>query len=156
MVNKIIFLDIDGVLVSGQYLKTLATDPDQLDPIAVDRLNRLTNATGAQLVITSTRRIGYLDDPDGLVMLGDRFIQNGVKAPVIGMTPDHVVNCDSNVDGHRGTEITAWLVGTDDLVFIVLDDQVVLGYDGQQIQTDFATGLLDSHVDQAINLLGKK
>jgi len=55
---KVNFLDIDGMLNSGQYIKVLDGDFDvpinQMDPVAVARLNTITDATGAKIVVSST------------------------------------------------------------------------------------------------------
>ena len=67
---KIIFLDIDGVLCTAKSVGLLKTNIDgrlakQFDPDCVVRLNHITDATGAQIVISSSWRL-YLFAPTSL------------------------------------------------------------------------------------------
>ena len=71
--NKFIFLDIDGVMNSNlfysertqdkryndwikEHPQRIAWNACNIDPRAVERLNRLTDATGAKIVVSSTWR----------------------------------------------------------------------------------------------------
>lgn len=71
--NKFIFLDIDGVMNSNlfysertqdkryndwikEHPQRIAWNACDIDPRAVERLNRLTDATGAKIVVSSTWR----------------------------------------------------------------------------------------------------
>lgn len=145
---KILFLDIDGVL-------KCKGDKD-IDPIKVARLNRITDATGACIVISSTWRSSYTHDLAGMKA---RMLKYNIKAPVVGMTPDFVTPTDGRIllaNGTRADEIRAWLDNDHIAQFIVLDDQDMLGLSDHQVKTDFDTGLQDCHIDQAINLLGTR
>ena len=114
--NKIIFCDVDGVLNSRQYMLSLGSDkwddPDnQIDPATVVRLNKITNTTGAQIVVSSTWRYAFINDAQGLYRLQDLMLQRGIDADIIGMTPD-LASLQGGIflaNGTRGTEIQAWI-----------------------------------------------
>lgn len=72
--NKFIFLDIDGVMNSNlfysertqdkryndwikEHPQRIAWNACNIDPRAVERLNRLTDATGAKIVVSSTGEV---------------------------------------------------------------------------------------------------
>ena len=67
MTDKIIFLDIDGVLNSVEYRKRIqCTGRVEMDPQLLSLLADLVNKTGAKLVISSTWRIGGIDKDSAL------------------------------------------------------------------------------------------
>lgn len=150
MVN-IIFLDIDGVLNSRRHLLTLvgkSSTLDVMDPEAVSRLNQITAATKAMLVISSTWRIPYLISGN-MVKLRLDMLMKGIKAPIIGMTPDS--------SGTRGSQIQSWLdtnMKDHPCSFIILDDDSDMGHlTDRLVKTTFEDGLMDAHVGQAVALL---
>jgi hypothetical protein len=156
---KVLFLDIDGVLNSRKYLKFCVTQgilpDDKIDPEAVARLNQITAATDAKIVVSSTWRLPYVWNKqlDRLVAL---LQKNGIKGDIIGMTPDH------QRSHGRGGEIQDWmrrckLDGIQIETFVILDDDNDMGdLDKFLVQTTFSDGLLDTHVQAAIDLLKKK
>ena len=155
---KIVFLDIDGVLNSHKLMKKMGHEDydldDLIDPDAVSLLNNRTDATGASIVVSSSWRLNYLGQPQGLTrlcaLLKDR---HGIKAPIIGMTPEKR-NALRNV---RGKEIQTWLdcapVQVDD--FIIIDDDSDMGrLRNKQIKTSMIDGLRIDHVEEGIRRLG--
>jgi hypothetical protein len=156
---KIIFLDIDGVLNSRQYIthmSDLFDDPKhQIDPACVVRLNTITDTVGANIVVSSTWRKAF----HSVYQLQECIASYGITGKVVGMTPDFVAQQPSGLYvayGHRGGEITAWMndnLGVDN--YIVIDDESVMGHGDRLIKTQFDTGLLDSHVEIAITMLGR-
>jgi len=156
---KIIALDVDGVL---NHRGTFAKQPGNnkcIDPNAVKRLRRIVDATGAKIVVSSTWRLF----PDHLDALRCALDICGLPEDVIvGATPskgliDHGDGVVSWVSATRGSEIKAWLDEHPTDTFVILDDD----WDGmaengllpRYIQTDFADGLQDEHVERAIALL---
>ncbi len=100
---KIIFLDIDGVLNSNRsFIALKDCDVSELDPIAVGMLQELVKRTNAEIVISSTWRLGK-----DLNYFRSIFAQYDWKDfPIIGMTP--------NLRNHgrsvwRGEEVQAWI-----------------------------------------------
>ena len=108
--SKIIFLDYDGVLNNPMY-QILEQGQDRFvrdfDPQRITRLQRICEATGAQVVVTSSWRANK--------EAREYLISQGI--PIIGITPEH--------NGVRGEEIDYWLQETElDVVdYLILDDE---------------------------------
>ena len=147
--KKVIFLDIDGVLNNRPWLlanKSVAII-DRMDPIAVARLNKLVELTGASIVVSSSWRLPFIwsDNADGMNALLDR---NGVKAVILGMTP-HLRG-----EASRGDEIALWLSTNPVDAFVILDDVNDMGSLADKlVETHMDHGLLDEHVQAAIKIL---
>jgi hypothetical protein len=149
---KILFLDIDGVLNSAKYLNNLPSPivrPDMLlDPVAISRLNQITDATGAHIVVSSDWRLGYVHQVAELRGCLSRY---GITGKVLHMTP---VNDDT-----RGQQIQQWLDTTPRQIdaYVILDDKDTDDMTSMKnfIQTTFKDGLQDVHVQQAIAILNK-
>lgn len=156
--NRIIFCDIDGVLNSTKFFqekyyifqaplapKALSLH-DRIDPIAVTKLNALTDATGAMIVLSSTWRMGFKGNVEALA---EFFKSVGITGKVIGMTPV--------LTHFRGAEISSWLIDndpTDICKFVILDDSNDMGnLIHKLIRTNLRTGLLNHHVNEAIDML---
>ena len=142
-VRPIIFLDFDGTLNS------LAVDYRRADPACVARLNRLTQETGACIVVSSSIRIS------GLRLTVHRLRQWGVKGDVIGLTP--WLDRGPGADATRGEEVQAWLDAHPEVdTFAILDDDDS-GMDDLRshlVQTDPLFGLTDKDVGKATRILG--
>ena len=147
---KVVFLDFDGVLNSGEFAASPRNDNPGgllgLDWKAIARLNRLILLTGAKVVVSSTWRLD--DDVPGLrALLGEA----GFDGEVIGMTP--------SLNGPRGLEIQAWLdsaplFGVDVEQFVIVDDDSDMEHLGDRlVKTTFQDGLQDEHVEKAAALL---
>ena len=149
---RLIFLDIDGVLNSRHFIlkmQGLFDNPaHQIDPDAVARLNKITDATGAFIVVSSTWRLPFVIF-NNIQGLKDLLQDHHITGPFLGATP--------NSDGPRGNQIQDWLDSHMDLhvdSFIILDDDSDMGaLTSRLIKTTFDDGLQDSHVAQAIALL---
>ena len=170
---KLVFLDIDGVLNHHEWLKGRKGHKDpgipaafrdeceqwsarSIDPSCVQRLNRLTEATGCRYVLSSTWRTMY-----HLPKLNSLLRYHGFNNILVGTTPSMSgMPIRGIVPGaRRGTEIDAWLheMALVDVTFIILDDDDDMApYEHRLIQTDFGTGLTDEHVETAIEMLGPK
>ena len=155
---RILFLDIDGVLNSGPYFREwyniarepedtqparFAFDASKIDPLAVERVNRIVEATGAKVVICSSWRHYH-----PLSRLRQILRARGFAGSVIGVTP-------AICDAQRGAECAAWLATHRRAAwsFAALDDdcdyQPMMG---RLVKTG-RKGLLDRHVRAAIKLL---
>lgn len=110
----IIFLDIDGVLVSYDNLLLRDDNGDHLfRSNSVEALNMLVAYYEAKIVISSTwRNKRHLHNLEAFQKL---FNQRGIEAEVIGTTP-----C---LKGIRGDEINAWLTENPTKRYIILDDE---------------------------------
>lgn len=152
---RVIFLDIDGVLNSGAYIKRLNDlfdrPENQMDPEAVQKLNRLTDLTGAKIVVSSTWRLAFLRQANGLDMLQRCMKAYGITGEVIGMTFNDAWGTD-----RRGQEIQDYLDNNPNIEkFVILDDDSDMGpLLPHLIQTKFDNGLQDTHVEQIAAILG--
>ncbi len=137
MTHPIVFLDIDGVLVTLASWGTAT----RFDPAAVKNLNLLTDATEARIVISSSWRF--------IREINDLLRAAGVTGQIIGRTP--------RLDGcSRGAEITAWLrfFNVETAPYVILDD------DGDMddlmnhlLRTTFDLGLTAECADEAIRVI---
>ena len=109
--QTVIFLDIDGVLVSYLYLKDRHLDGyHKFVDSAVSALNVLLNVTNADICISSTWRKGK-----SIELLQSIFDNRNVNGKIIGKTPDF---------GGRGEEILNWYNNqTDYNNYIIIDDE---------------------------------
>lgn len=116
--KPIIFLDIDGVLVSYARLNERHPIDGEHDfvPESVEALNLLIEKLDAEIVISSSWRIGK-----SIEYLQEILDIRNVKGKVIGKTSYSF----SSVDGGRGQEIREWMEehGIPE-TFIIIDDEV--------------------------------
>ena len=154
---KIVFLDFDGVMNSFDWVQTQAGVRNGLhtiDPGAVRRLQRIIDATGAYIVISSSWRYAHsLNDLQKILReagLNDQsFSRFEVRSHlVIDVTPN-------SMDGFRSREIQRWLDRNPTHRFVILDDSHDADIDGHFVQTTWEHGLQDEHVDRAIEILNR-
>ena len=156
---KVIFLDIDGVLNSTEFLKqnpnAKGFTAEQIDPEAVARLDKIVRATGAKIVISSSWRhsVGVSKMQHILWSKGLSTFRN-----IIDRTP---INMDN-----RGQEIQDWLELDPERervdpnhepieAFAILDDNNDMLPDQQDhmVHTNGEIGLTDDDVVEAISVL---
>lgn len=165
----VIFLDIDGVMVPGDWIRQFDVERvnelyvgvdewkrdrknsrlpyPRFSPNCVAELNRVTEATGADLVISSVWRGRGLDTMRAICR------EQGVEATVVGRTGSE----SNGMTGYlrskagRGTEIAHWLDQHPEVErFVILDDDHDMGYlydhlvhcDPQHGLTDFEANLV--------------
>lgn len=159
--TKICFLDIDGVLNSEQYYleksqhkrwnefeekyenEHIAFGLANIDPKAVELLNKLTESTGAKIVVSSSWR--------GDSTLQTIFTLAGIKEPIYGETP-------RLYSRYRGQEIQQWLDKHKCNKYVILDDDRDF-FDSQLpyfVHTDWKIGLTESDISKAINILNNE
>jgi len=154
---KLVFLDIDGVLNSHDFLyraavrneqaqrrvERLGNEHLQLDPEAVDRVNQILSATGAKVVVSSSWRHAHpIED------LREILAKAGFIGDVIDYTPRYGKD--------RGHEIDEWLQSTGEGhdPFVILDDNSDMSHMKKYlVLTTFKHGLLDIHIEEAIDRL---
>ena len=140
---KLIFLDIDGVLINRAACMEGFGIPDAG---CVAELNKLIEDTDAAIVVSSCWRLGKT-----VIELRELLGKWGVRARVIDKTPNHI-------DGVRGGEIQEWLTEyrksrwVDS--FVILDDDQDMGeLLPRLVQTNFETGLTAADCAKAKELL---
>lgn len=156
--NRIVFLDIDGVLNSEQWYvnNPLEITASQIDSNAVKLLNQL---RGASVVVTSSWGEDGGKTTEALEM-------HGLKLPIIGYTKkvhyQHEWAC-------RGNEIEEWIrrtykgMGTmwgneypdEKYEYVILDDDqdMLLGQANHFIRVDRKTGLTQEDIKKAKKIL---
>ena len=148
---KVIFLDFDGPLIPMMchYPEQRALD-EKAWPACVAELNRITESTGAKIVVSSTWRRG------GYEYVRDLLRKWGVRGEVIGITP--ILDSRSGlvyVAQQRGSEIGEWLLAHPEVTeFVILDDDDDMGtHINSLILTPFETGITREHAEKAIEML---
>lgn len=171
--DKIIFLDVDGVLNSQA---TLNVD-ESLEDSLILRLKKIIDATGAKLILTSSWRELWtavkklMDKLDKYDMHLSGMTGHGVSKEFVakkGFTPTkRYVYVDYNYETglkeeavyDRGAEIAWWLDKHDSIEsFVILDDDeydIKIYYPDNLVNTNYKTGLSDEDVEKAIKILNK-
>jgi hypothetical protein len=151
----IIFLDIDGVVATRKSYSSYRMDRKwgvsdvPFDTVSVANLNKITDATGAKIVISSSwRAMHKLDE------LKQIFLNEGITGEIIGITPD------SKYSVSRGKEIHTWLNDKWSSVesFVILDDEVFdikQLFENNMVQTSMVLGLTEDFANKAIEILQK-
>jgi hypothetical protein len=157
--NPIIFLDIDGVLcinfTKGTEHRNTDKYGDHFDRHNVDQLKRIIDATGANIVISSSWRRA------GLQVMKDMWKDRSLPGNVIDITPfdygSHAWN-SWNPYIARGEEIKKWMKvnGYPDRYVIIDDDPDMLDWHQDHfVRTETETGLTSELADRAIEILNK-
>jgi hypothetical protein len=138
---KVIFLDIDGVLI--RYESLISENPTP-SPECIENLNRIINGTDAAIVISSSWKELGLDKVTAYLR------EWGVIADVIDVTP-------SDLTIKRGQEIQLWLDANPGLEsFLIIDDLDDMGdLSSNFILINDEVGLTREDADKAILLLEK-
>lgn len=143
-INKIIFLDCDGVInhnawyKSNEYYNNEFIDPD-IDPKVIERLNKLTDEFGIKIVISSSWKI---DD-----YCVQRLEKAGLKN-IIDVTPNLIFSCSPELYS-RGLEIDAWLMNHPGYYkYLILDDMMDFNDDQKEcfLLVDYQVGLTDDDI----------
>ena len=146
--EPVIFLDIDGVLVTHRSMRAASGKRDHFERHCADKacvaaLNDLVERTGARVVVASSWRIGR-----SVAELQSLLSAWGGKAEVVGRTRREEVNEE------RGALIRDWAVTHGKPWFVILDDDTDMGdLAAYLVRTDFKKGLTKSHVAQALTVL---
>lgn len=148
--NKIIFLDVDGVLNSENFNRWLRDHHEKryygyelLDQKAILCLQDIVFTTGADIVLSSSWRLSRSCSKrlaEQLLPYDLRFVDRTVSIP----------------HEDRGSEIKEWL-GRHPYVthFVILDDDSDMGdLMDHLVKTSFQSGLLPSDTWRAIKILG--
>lgn len=154
---KVIFLDVDGVLNSNDYMEYTSKNNvkgilEEIDPKKIDMLKQVLNITGAKIVVSSSwRNIRKFEKLRELFFLyGIRLDE---KIPLIG--------------NNRGLEIKQYLKEHANIEqYIILDDEVFDSFDEEltnnliltkedQNDTSYGEGLQFKHINQIIERFGR-
>lgn len=145
---KVIFLDIDGVMITGSHLKrSHAYEGYQFAPDAVTNLKQIMEETGAEIVVSSTWRTG------GFTFLAKMFNSNGITTGLAGQTPIiHYANRGQEIQQY--IEESKWDPKLTVDRFVILDDNDDMGeLHPYLVRTDWKTGLNEEAKNKAIQML---
>ena len=150
--NKILFLDFDGVLNTEHYQGLLQYQgkPWQdeygafFDPKAVKQLKRIIDATDADIVVESSWK--YL----GLDAMKELWEVRNLPGTIIDITP-------SLLGKNKGVEIASWLTeqANQNIRYAIIDDEYVI-LDSQLphfILTNPYEGITEEQANRAISIL---
>ena len=155
---KVVFLDVDGVLVNLRSLaerKAIGSKGQRYaaDPACVEQLNRITRETGAVIVVSSSWRFCGVEEMRLILKAWN------VEAEMIDITPD-LTRVPDKIGGlyeavPRGAEIAAWMAdnGEPEGIAIIDDDSDMHPLLHCLVKTEFEHGLTEANADHAISLL---
>ena len=137
--SKIIFLDIDGVLLPTTYARFLeqaeqlsrgtavARDAymEHFAPYCVANVQTLVRETGADIVFTSVRKA---DHPEGPAWLRAMWVSRYGGSCVLGATPTPDIQ-----HYRRGDEIRHWLAAHPGQQYVILDDMGPAHFHAEQL-----------------------
>ena len=168
--KKIIFLDIDGVLATPEYLKD---GQWALNPEKQKMLGRILSETDAEIVLSSSWRRNSLEDTKeymeekgflfvdkliGVTIRAQQFIANG-KGGILSMPRGVEIKywIDTRIHSDHGKN---WkrLILDRDYTYVILDDDcdMLLEHKNNFIRTESSIGLTDEDVEKAIAILNSK
>jgi hypothetical protein len=154
--NRLIFLDIDGVLNSTRFIEETTGGEGvvivngefdataHIDPSRVTRLNALIAATGSRVILSSSWRQSF----------GMEKTQRSLRARGFA---HELADCTARFVGEdRHAEIRHYLSTlAEPPSFVILDDAVEAGIGFGERFVHVADGLEDAHVDRCVELLGR-
>lgn len=155
--NKLVFLDIDGVLdtYKSHYM---------LDSVLLDRLGNILGRTGAWIVVSSSWRCENV--PDTVEFLTDFDNPRVGSNPfpftdrIVGVTPILYTVVDDDIDrpATRGEEITAYLKAHPCDNYVILDDCDEMQGDQRLhlVLVNDEIGLTDHDVEKAVSILNQE
>ena len=154
--EKIIFLDVDGVLNFWDCwidsIPNVLRGDDKTQKLSLDcinQLNRIIDETGAKIVISSTWR--------KYKWLYDFLLSSPIKGEIIGETPDLLYDVSRKTS--RGLEIKEWLNDEygEPCHFIILDDDDDMDdLMDHLIQTNYDDGLTEEIANKVISKLNSE
>lgn len=170
MPEKIIFLDVDGVLNYSNYTNNATND---IDPVKVKMLAELCNKTNAKVVITSSWRGSEHYTPHIYTVL--RNVLDTYNVPVIGdapyinlefsqQTPSTIDAIDCNTFKYgtgRGAEVKQYIDEHHIKKYVIFDDEdwdwksygLAEHWCKSTYYDEYNGGLQQNHINKAITLL---
>jgi hypothetical protein len=152
---RIIFLDFDGPIIPLASHEAARGLMEKAWPPCIAVLNRITDATGAKIVLSTSWRWPSQKGPQA-----DELLRRwGATGEIIGSTPilESAWKPENKlwIGVPRGREIQAWLdEHTDVDSFVIIDDDGDMEHlCSRLIQTPFEIGLTEADADRAIEML---
>lgn len=164
IVDKIVFLGIDGVLNSEEWVDKCFSSNDvyDLDPEAVNRLIKFLDNVNAKIVLSSSWRSINVQNTILKFSASNHGLIKKLIPYIIGVTPRFYKHIK------RGNEIIYWMdmlsIDHNDLVkhgcilenvelsknyrYVIVDDDSDMLRGQNFVQTDFHTGLTDEDLNE--------
>ncbi|NHZ85707.1 MAG: hypothetical protein GWP19_07485 [Planctomycetia bacterium] len=157
---KVIFLDIDGVLVTRNSIKyqylNFPDDADiQFGKKAVKNLNKLIRFTKARIVISSTWRLFH-----SLEELQNIFKKQDIKGEIISTTSVEKATIEEDIP--RGQKIADWLEQHPEIKqYVIIDDDVqadcIQFHPNNCVETSYKRGFApEDKFNEALAILNEK
>jgi len=151
---KVIFLDFDGPIIPIMSHEQKRGIMEKAWPPCIAALNRITDATGAKIVLSTSWRWPSLKGPQADALLREW----GATGEIIGSTPilETAWKPENKlwIGVPRGREIQAWLDQNKIDSFVIIDDDRDMEHLlSRLIHTPFEVGLTESDADKAIEML---
>ncbi len=157
---KVIFLDIDGVLVTRnsikyQYLNFPDDTNIHFSKKAVKNLNKLVRLTKAKIVISSTWRLFH-----SLEELQNIFKEQKIKGEIISTTSVEKATIEEDIP--RGQKITDWLKEHNNIEqYVIIDDDVradcIEFHPFNCVETSYKRGFSpEDRLNEALAILNEK
>ncbi len=149
--TRVLFLDIDGVILSGTALHATG-DNRHLPPAAIALVNQVLDRTGAVVVVSSNWRM-HDDCREMLAAAGLTRLHDDWATPTGRQMVGSII-----LGRTRGSEIQDWLDRHQETeaYAIVDDDSDMLDHQRQFfVKTQFMTGICDGHVEMLVDILGE-
>ncbi len=157
---KVIFLDIDGVLVTRnsikyQYLNFPDDTSIQFGKKAIKNLNKLIRLTKAKIVISSTWRLFH-----SLEKLQNIFEEQNIKGKIISTTSVEKATIEEDIP--RGQKITDWLEQHPEVKqYVIIDDDVqadcIQFHPYNCVETSYKRGFApEERFNEALAILNEK
>jgi diphthamide synthase subunit DPH2 len=157
---KVIFLDIDGVLVTRnsikyQYLNFPNETSIRFSKKAVKNLNKLIRLTEAKIVISSTWRLFH-----PLEKLQNIFEEQKIKGKIISTTSVEKATIEEDIP--RGQKITDWLEQHPEVEqYLIIDDDVqadcIQFHPYNCVETSYKRGFApEERFNEALAILNEK
>lgn len=150
---RVVFLDIDGVLVFANSDECVSGRLGVMDRAAVGRLNRILADTGAVVVLSSTWRYNR----DGPRTPERVLARAGFSGTIYGRTPMWAIRSRGLIveSPSRTDEIKMYLDEHPEIKsYVCLDDDALRGIpEGRHVATTWSSGLQEEHVAPAVRAL---
>lgn len=145
--ERILFLDIDGVLNSLSSVLALGDPNHHLDPVCIKLIERLCKETDAKIVISSAWRIGRTAEALQVTLAKLGAVE--IAHRIVGRTGD-------GYNGHRGRQIKEWIeVNAPECSYVIVDDDsdMLPAQKPYFVKTSFEDGFRAAHYKKAMVIL---
>lgn len=159
---KVIFLDVDGVLTSEDYLNGVEFD---LSEEKIKLLKKIVEQTNAKIVLSSSWKNKTRNFPVLENLLNKNDLEIYDTTPEIKrirrINHKYMDLPIVNIDSKRGEEINKWVLDHNPESFVILDDNLhnfdKFDLDKHLVQTNYYDGgLKEEHVEKALEILNNK